>query len=410
MSNAWGQLDWGENNWGAQNSTSPLVTSQLLTSSIGAITIPNEGLIETGWGRGTWNNNEAWGIAGTLQTGSIQLSSSIGQVVADAEISTGWGGDTWGENAWGDLAGAYVDVTGSQLTSSIASVTESIDAPVDVTGSQLTGSVGQIIGSALVDVNPTGIQGNLSIGEEDIARGIQQDVTGSQLTNSIGAVTIDDTFLIGSGWGRDTWGNLGWGVNYSAAPSMAALTMSIGDEAAGTDVEVSVTAPNALGLTFANPSFSIQIDQDIFVLATEDQLDMTLGSFTLEQSTNEPVTGQQLTASVGQVEAVSIYEVSGIQGTLTLGNFTLVQSTNESVTGQQLTMTMGNADEIPDQIVGVSGLQASTSIGSVDIVIDCAVGVTGTVLTSTAGSPSIYAWREVDPGVNNNWTEVDLAA
>ena len=108
---------------------------------------------------------------------------------------------------------------------------------------------------------------------------------------------------------------------------MAALTMSIGDEAAGTDVEVSVTAPSALGLTFAVPSFSIQIDADITVLATEDQLDMTLGSFTLEQSTNEPVTGQQLTSSIGQVDAVSVAEVSGIQGTLTLGNFTLVQST-----------------------------------------------------------------------------------
>ena len=73
-------------------------------------------------------------------------------------------------------------------------------------------------------------------------------------------------------------------------------------------------------------------------------------------------------------------------------------------------MTLGNADDVPDQMVGVSGLQASTSVGSVDIVIDCTFDVTGTVLTSTAGSTSIYAWREVDPGVNNNWTEVDLAA
>ena len=31
---------------------------------------------------------------------------------------------------------------------------------------------------------------------------------------SAGQATIDDTFLIGSGWGRDTFGNLGWGVNY----------------------------------------------------------------------------------------------------------------------------------------------------------------------------------------------------
>jgi len=31
-------------------------------------------------------------------------------------------------------------------------------------------------------------------------------------------------------------------------------------------------------------------------------------------------------------------------------------------------------------------------------------------LTSTAGSLNITSWQEVDPGVTNVWTEVDLAA
>jgi len=38
------------------------------------------------------------------------------------------------------------------------------------------------------------------------------------------------------------------------------------------------------------------------------------------------------------------------------------------------------------------------------------VQVSGVQLTSSTGSPNITAWQEIDLGVNNIWTEVDLAA
>jgi hypothetical protein len=192
-------------------------------------------------------------------------------------MATGWGNKTWGASDWGDLSDETVSVSGISSTTSIGSSTTVANANVDVTGSQLTFTNAGAVGGSSVEFSVTGIQANLSMGEEDIARGIQQDVTGSQLTTTPGAVTIDDQFLIGAGWGRDAWGSLAWGDAYSVQLNGISLTSSIGDETAFTDVVVDVTG-SELTSTFASPSFSIQIDQDIFVLASEDQLDAEIGT------------------------------------------------------------------------------------------------------------------------------------
>ena len=93
---------------------------------------------------------------------------------------------------------------------------------------------------------------------------------------------------------------------------------------------------------------------------------MTLGTFTLEQSTVEPATGQQLTGSVGQVDAVSVVGASGLQ----------------------LTSSIGSVTATGGSLIAVSGISATISIGSV----------------------SITSWNEVDLGVDNVWQDVDLAA
>ena len=35
---------------------------------------------------------------------------------------------------------------------------------------------------------------------------------------------------------------------------------------------------------------------------------------------------------------------------------------------------------------------------------------TGIQMTASVGSPNITAWAEIDPGVSNTWSVVDLAA
>jgi len=328
-------------------------------------------------------------------------------------MATGWGNKTWGASEWGDLSDETISVSGISLTTSIEASTTQANANVDVTGSQLTFTNAGAVAGASADVPVTGIQGNLSIGEEDIARGIQQDVTGSELTTTPGAVTIDEQFLIGAGWGRDTYGNLGWGVNYSANPADGTgieLTSSIGEETAFTDVTINITGLE-LTIDFANPSFSIQIDQDIFVLASEDQLDASVGTIAdVTGTATVDVTGIELTSNIGQVIPEPNLEVpvTGISASMTIGNISLIQSTVELVTGQQLTGSVGQVDAV--SVAEVSGIQLTGSVGSVTVDAGAGVNVSGVSASISVGSVKITAWQEINPGVNNVWTEVDLAA
>ena len=328
-------------------------------------------------------------------------------------MATGWGNKTWGASEWGDLSDETVSVSGISLTTSIETSTTQANANVDVTGSQLTFTNAGAVAGASADVTVTGIQGNLSIGEEDIARGIQQDVTGSELNTTPGAVTIDEQFLIGAGWGRDTYGNLGWGVNYSANPAEGTgieLTSSIGEETAFTDVTINITGLE-LTIDFANPSFSIQIDQDIVVLASEDQLDASVGTIAdVTGTATVDVTGITLTSNIGQVVPEPNLEVpvTGISASMTIGNISLIQSTVEPVTGQQLTGSVGQVDAV--SVAEVSGIQLTGSVGSVTVDAGAEVNVSGVSASISVGSVKITAWQEIDPGVNNVWTTVDLAA
>ena len=369
------------------------------------------------WGQQTWGF-ENWGTLGdasvTLSSTNLSASFSVGSVTIDAELQVGWGGDTWGENAWGDLSGAFANPTGIQATFSVGTITTTANANIDVTGIQLTATNAGAVGGTSVDQLVTGQQLQIFNGEEVVGIGVP--VTGSQATTSAGQTTIDPTYLIGAGWGRDTFGNLGWGVNYSVIPAEGTgieLTASLGDELAITDVEVTVTAPDALQITYASPSFSIQIDQDIFVLASEDQLDAFVGTIAdVTGTATVDVTGIELTSNIGQVVGGTRQDVpvTGTEATMSLGTIALEQSTNEPATGQELTTSIGEAEEIPAQIVGVSGIQLTANIGSVIAFGEALVEVTGIELTSSIGSLNITSWQEVDLEVNNVWTEVDLAA
>ena len=363
------------------------------------------------WGQGSW---AAQGDVG-LPVSGISASFSIGNIVVDNEIQVGWGGDTWGENEWGDLSGSQPVAVGSQLTSSIGSVSEttSANADVDVTGSQLTSTQGSAVGGTSILQLVTGQQITITGGEEVVGIGVELTSSNLQAATSIGIATVDDSLLTGIGWGRRTWGNLAWGGAYSVIAVGQELTSTINFPAANafTDVDVSVSGLQ-INSTYANPSFSIQIDQDIFILANEHELDALTTVSTVSGDANLDVTGIQATMSQGNTVGglETPVDVTGIQATLTLGTFTLVQSTNEPVTGQLINASLGTPAEIPGQLIGVSGLQIASSIGSVTATGTAEIDLTGIQLTASLGSVNITSWQEINPGVNNVWTTVDLAA
>jgi hypothetical protein len=322
-------------------------------------------------------------------------------------MATGWGNKTWGAAEWGDLSNETVSVSGISATTSIGTSTNQANADVDVTGSQLTFTNAGAVAGASADVSVTGIQLTFSPGDEVIGIGV--NVTGSQSTTNIGTATVDETTLTGEGWGRDAWGSFAWGDNYSVALNGISLTSSIGEETAFTDVAVDVTG-SELTSTFANPSFSIQIDQDIFVLASEDQLDALTGSLTLTGNANIDVTGIELSGNIGQVvpEPKLEVDVTGISASITIGDISLIQSTNEPVTGQELTVTAGQVEQASKY--SVTGIELTGSVGSVTATGVANVTVTGISATISAGQANVTSWQKIDPGVTNVWTEVDLAA
>tara|TARA_R100001509_G_scaffold115360_1_gene70424 strand:+ start:217 stop:1527 length:1311 start_codon:yes stop_codon:yes gene_type:complete len=322
--------------------------------------------------------------------------------------SNSWGGLSWGNGTWGDQGHIDFSATGQSLTSSIGTL-QSVtgNSIVQPSGQQLTSSQGATAGgtSALVQVT-----GNLeSMGVGQVVSGIGALTTGSSINSSIGAATVDESTLTGEGWGRDTWGSFAWGVNFSVAVTGQSLTSTIGNETAFTDVTVDVTGQS---LTSTQGIISLKGDFGIIVFAAEDQLDFSIGTLTFNADASVSVSGVSMTASPGTAVGglKTPVDVSGIQASMSIGNISLVQTTTESVTGISATMTLGQHAEIPGQIIGVSGLSMTSSLGEEEVVGGALVIPTGIQLSGSVGNPNVTAWSEIDLGVNNTWSTVDLAA
>jgi hypothetical protein len=259
---------------------------------------------------------------------------------------------------------------------------------------------------ANITVNVTAPGSTTTWGEDAWSEASWGQVTGVVTTS--GTVTTDAE--VNQGWGRNEWGEFAWGENYSVIPQGQQLTSVQGTVIPRTDVSVTAASQQILSITQGLES--IQIDADIFVFVGEPGLSSTQGTTTETGTASVSVTGQFLTTGVGQAVAGLFLpvDVTGISASLTLGTFTLVQSTNEPVTGQAMTLGLGTPAEIPQQIVGVTGQQLTSGIGSVTITGTANISLTGIALTSNIGSLNITAWAEIDLGVNNVWTEVDIAA
>ena len=323
--------------------------------------------------------------------------------------SNTWGALQWSQGAWGNQADIDVDVTGVSMSSSIGSLT-SVAGGVNTepSGIVLNSSQGTTVGGTSALVQVTGSLESMAAGSVII--GVGADVQGSTMTSSIGSATVDETTLTGEGWGRGEWGEFAWGDNYSVQVTGIELTSSIGEETAFTDITVNVSGQQ-LGLT--QGLFSLIGDFGIVVFAAEDQLDFTIGTLTFDADANVTVSSAgQLSSSIGTTIAglKTPVDVTGIQATMALGSIALEQTTIEPVSGQQATLSLGQHAEIPGQLIGVSGLQMASSIGSVSAVGTAGIDVTGIQLTASIGNANITSWQEIDPGVNNVWSTVDLAA
>ena len=113
-----------------------------------------------------------------------------------------WGMWVWSTNEWGDQGPILFTPTGVSATSSVGSVVAAQHITANLTGLSTTSSVGSPNLDLTSVASPTGVQAASSVG-------------------SVVAVNIE-------GWGRQTWGNSGWGVEYSVDLSGFGLTSSVG--------------------------------------------------------------------------------------------------------------------------------------------------------------------------------------
>ena len=321
--------------------------------------------------------------------------------------STTWGALTWGEGVWGEQGNISVSATGISMSSNIGSLS-SVTGGVDIqpTGIVLASSQGSTVGGTSVLVtNPGPVTASLGVGQ--VVTGFGVNVTGSSMTSSIGSVTIDESILTGEGWGRAAWGEFAWGVAYSVAVTGQSMSSAIGEEVGFTDVTVSVSGQS---LTSTQGTISLVGDFGVVVFAAEDQLDGVVGSTTISAGATVSPTGVSLSGGVGQVipEPKIPVDVTGIQGTFSIGTITLEQTTTETVTGQTMTMTLGEEGQASKY--DVTGSTMTSAIGSVTIVGGAGIDVTGIQITPNIGNVNVTSWSEVDLGVSNTWTEVDLAA
>ena len=294
-----------------------------------------------------------------------------------------WGALKWGQGVWGDTSSSAGEVSGISLTATLD--------PVAFAGP------GEGWGRATWGTGSWGITGDVQ-------------PVGQTLSASLGSISVDAK--VEQGWGRGSWGNRAWGDTFSAQASGQALTSAIGSVTPQANADVSVSGLDLLTIT--QGLNSIQIDGSVTVFVGEDALNLSLGNQNLVQSTVEsPGTAGILTGSVGNtIAGLKIgVDVTGSVASTTMGTFTLVQTTVEPASGQAVSLSLGTPVEIPGQIIGVGLPALSTSVGAISSVTGTAtVDVSGIGLTANIGSVNVTAWAEIDPGVNNIWTEVDRAA
>jgi hypothetical protein len=279
---------------------------------------------------------------------------------------------------------------GNTLTASLGNSGTPGTANVPVTGSQATISTGQVISgtSALVNVTTAG-QLTTSIGEEGIDIGVP--LTGIEMSISNKKLTQDTL------------------TAFAQAPfatqSPDTIEVPIVEVATTTGGQISAFQ---LNMTFG--TFSVSADGNVSVVVSEHTLNTAIGSTSVVGIGNVPVTGIQMTSSIGSESAFTDHTVavSGQQLTMSMGEEGTAGNATIAVTGIQMASSIGTASQATKY--DVSGQQMATSAGSVSVTGTGVVIPTGIQLQTNTGNPIITAWAEINPGVTNVWTEVDLAA
>jgi hypothetical protein len=374
--NTWGALTWNAGQWSDQTDIDLNVSGLQLNSSLG----DTDEFADRGWGGNTWSHGN-WGEvnATDIQVSGIQLQSTLDNVTPFPEF--GWSGGVWNSSngGWGDLANVQVDAASFQLQSNIGE--EGTEGEINAGWGRKTWN----------NAEGWGISGTL-----------QAD--GIELQTTTPGVEVDNEINVG--WGRLEWGNGAWNVGYSVELGSLSLQSNVGEESAFTDFVVEQSGL-ALQSTIGD-AHETTADGEVAVFT--NLLQTSQGTAVGAQDVDPTLQTLAIQSSSGSVEvgALTLAQPDGIQLQTNLGEETAEGLALVIPTGIQSAFVLGSAD--PVSVVTATGSQVQTSASAPSLTGDGTVDLTGIQLTATLQSINITPWNEVDLGVNNTWTEVDLAA
>ena len=223
------------------------------------------------------------------------------------------------------------------------------------------------------------------------------NITGIELTFTLGDETAAGE--INSGWGRLTWGENAWNITGDVLLTGIELTTSLGDESIQIDV-----APIPTGIELITELNSVT--EIITVEATPSGIELTTTLGTADADPDANVTGIELTTTTGTILGYNrqgwgrfywgeevwgdsgiwvTASVTGQELTLTLDSATAQANANIDITGEILTIAEGEVDPSPDATVTGIGMTCDLAVGTV-IIGTANVDVTGTELTMTLAS------------------------
>ena len=266
----------------------------------------------------------------------------------------------------------------------------------------------------------------------------QDDVISVSLTApaSASALGTPQSFNV-EGWGRQTYGNSGWGVEYSVQPTGVSATTSVGTITAAQFILADLTGVEAtstlgtLGIStlviLSGQSASVSLgDSEEFNETGWGRLSWNQADWGEGADETVSLSGIEATASIGSItpaftyllEVGPAFKMTGQVGSLGLGlgiNVSGVESTfatptlsyagtlvgwgrdawgdnswgespNQviSLVGVAATASVGSIS--PADVVGISGQEATTNVGSVDFVISPTAAVTGLDATVSQGT------------------------
>ena len=223
------------------------------------------------------------------------------------------------------------------------------------------------------------------------------------------------------GWGRQSYGNSGWGVEYSVKPSGVSATTSLGTAQASQIITVELTGLEAnsnLGSISINSEVTLSGQSATVSLGTTESFNetgwgrLTWNTADWGEGADETisVTGFEATASPGSITPAFTYllEMIGANHSMTtsVGTVDVDAERGVPVTGVEATFATptlsyagtlvgwgrdGWSDlswgESPDQVIPLVGREATASVGSLtpaDV-----IGLSGQESTTNVGSTTI---------------------